>query len=114
MFSHFIPKALEDLATSDNKGSLEDYVISKEAVKKLDETSHKININSTDDEDPHAKTSSEEFKDENTEVLIDQAEVLVDKAKEFEPTPTFPDEDDKPSPASGIIFGQKSSGQKNS
>jgi Ca2+-binding EF-hand superfamily protein len=94
-------KALEDLATSDNKGSLEDYVISKEAVKKLDETSHKININSTDDEDPHAKTSSEEFKDENTEVLIDQAEILLDKAKEFEPTPTFPDEDDKPSPASG-------------
>lgn len=99
-------KALEDLATSDKRGSLEDYVISKEAVKKLDETSQNINdIYSTDD----AKTTSEEveennIKDENTEVLIDHAEILVDKAKEFEPTPTFPDEDDRPpSPESGPV-----------
>jgi hypothetical protein len=78
-------------------------------VKKLDETSHNnINIDSTKNDDDaqslcDAKRSAEEFKikDENTEVLIDQAEILVDKAKEFEPTPTFPDEDDKPSPASG-------------
>ena len=48
--------ALEDLATSDKKGSLEDYVISKEAVKKLDETSHNnINIDSTKNDDDDAQ-----------------------------------------------------------